>query len=164
MKNKEIVCVKKFISIILLLFILVPSVCSADSLYTLKAMYDLHAQTYGTSQLPESFVDFKDAGGTHYFYIMDKITVDFYGPSIDDIRQGFVFFDEGADIGTYLYHCLSMAKTIIPSASSMDIGGMVICGFPLCRKGNEFPKYGINGDYAIIQKLNDQVVFSCMHE
>lgn len=155
---------KKAIIIIMITMLLVPCFCSADSLIQNRARYNIQAAVWGVDELPSSHADSSDQNGTNYFYLMDKITVCFYGTSEENISIGHVFYDEGADIGKYLYHCMAMAGTMIPDASKINLAGMILLGFAQCKNGYDSVPYSIAGDYAMMKKNGNQIIFSCMHQ
>jgi len=151
---------KKIITIVLVLALLLPSCCSADDLDSIRARYNIKASYWGAPKLPDTYSEAPAANGSYYFFMLDKITVAFSGPR-DDIVNGYVFYDEGADVGSFLYSCMAMATTVISSVSYIDIGGFIITGFTLCKHGESAVPYYLSG-YAAMDIQENQIVFSCM--
>lgn len=151
---------KKIIAVILIIALFVPAACSADSLDSARTRYNVKASFWGAPELPEKYTESAYGKDTYFFFMLDKITIAFTG-SKDDIHMGHVFYDEGANVSSFLYACMAMADTIISSIRSIDLGGFILTGFTLCKKGDSPVPYSVSG-YATMEKQEDQIIFSCM--
>ena len=152
---------KKITAVILILVLLLPAVSFADSLVKCRTLFNLHASVWNINELPDEYAESKSGNVTYFIYKSNNTDIAFQGSSKDNVSIGLVFYDNGDDMGEFIYNCLAMADTMLSVSDSVNLAGMLVTNFAFCKKESTTEPYHVIYNRAILQRVGDQIVFSC---